>query len=83
MTMHRRPRELGTVAKSVSDFNDSHCVDIFQRIDGSWGFELYRRDVETAEGWFPTGHYSGSLFATQSEATRAACSAVAWLEPEI
>jgi len=31
----------------------NHCVDIFRRDDGTFGFEEYRRDPEDLKGWFP------------------------------
>lgn len=82
MTVYYRPGNLGTVVKSVSDFDDSQCVDIFRHEDGRFGFELYRRDVESGEGWFPIGFYSGTIFETQQDAWHAALAAVAWLKPE-
>jgi hypothetical protein len=35
--------------------NDEHdrCVDLFRRPDGSFGFELFRRDVEDEGRWTP------------------------------
>jgi hypothetical protein len=35
--------------------NDEHnrCVDLFERPDGTFGFEEFRRDVEDAGGWTP------------------------------
>jgi hypothetical protein len=45
----------------VASFNSpagDHCVDIFLRDDGTFGFEEYRRDPEDMRGWFPLHRYS-------------------------
>lgn len=55
------------------------CVDIFVRPDGTFGFEEYRRDVEDARGWFPTGFHSARLYPNEAAATAAALGAVGWL----
>lgn len=81
--MHKRSRELGTVLTSLSGPDNNQCVDIFKRTDGRFGFELYRQDVESGEGWFPIGFYSGTIFATEQEALDAAIIAIPWLEQEL
>jgi len=45
----------------IASFNNpagDHCVDIFVRDDGTFGFEEYRRDPEDMRGWFPLHRYS-------------------------
>lgn len=81
--MHRRSSELGKVVRSVNLTGDAICVDFFQRPDGSFGFEEYRRDMEDARGWFPIGFYCGNVFSSLEEAQSAAVHAVAWLASEI
>ncbi|MEN0040742.1 MAG: hypothetical protein AAF764_05340 [Pseudomonadota bacterium] len=81
MTIHRRPKSLGTVVHSQNEMGGLHCVDIFRRADATFGFELYRRDPETGEGWFPIGFHSGRVFATRGEAERTAAADVAWFSP--
>lgn len=80
MSTYRRPKELGTVVHSWNaPGDDSVCVDLMRDGEGRWRFELYRRDVETAEGWFPIGHFSGTLYPQRAEAMAAARRAVPWL----
>ena len=79
MSMHRRPKMLGTVLISINEEGGNTCVDLFRRTDGSFGYELYRRDHECGEGWFPIGFYSGSMFDTPEAAWRDARERVAWL----
>lgn len=67
------------VMKSINGYDDSICVDIFLRPDGSFGFEEYRRDVEDARGWFSVGHYSALKFSSQEEALRNAKQNIQWL----
>jgi hypothetical protein len=61
--------------------NDQHdrCVDLFQRPDGSFGFEEFRRDVEDAGAWTPVAYYSGAAYPSKVDALGAATVAVAWL----
>jgi len=66
----------------VASFNSStgdHCVDIFVRDDGTFGFEEYRRDPEDMRGWFPLQHYSNQVFATDQDALVKAKVTVAWM----
>lgn len=55
-------------------------MDIFCRPDGSFGFELYRREPEDAHGWFPVGHYAGMAFPDAAAAQAAAGRAERWIE---
>ncbi len=67
------------VMKSINGHDDSICVDIFLRPDGSFGFEEYRRDVEDARGWFPIGNYYGQVFSSEEDALNSAKLNIAWL----
>lgn len=67
------------VMKSINGLDDSICVDIFLRPDGSYGFEEYRRDVEDARGWFPVGNYSSMIFSSEEEAINSARQNIRWL----
>jgi len=58
------------------------CVDIFKRLDGTFGFEEYRRDAEDPGGWFAPGVFSDQIFDLESAAEDAATQQVAWL-PEL
>lgn len=70
---------INKVMKSVNSPDGSHCVDIFVRPDGSFGFEEYRRDVEDPGGWFPIGHHATMTFQTEHAARQAAGRRVCWL----
>lgn len=70
----------------VSSFNNAtgdHCVDIFRRDDGSFGFEEYRRDHEDLRGWFPLRRFQGGVFASEAEALRQAGISVEWMAEEV
>lgn len=58
----------------------SVCVDIFQRPDGSWGIEEYRRDSEDGRGWYVTGFLGEARYADCESALSAAQSLVAWFD---
>lgn len=83
MVTHRRSKDLGVVVLSINATGESLCVDFFQRADASFGFEEYRRDVETGEGWFPIGFHSANRFETLDQAKSDAMGRVAWLESEL
>ena len=83
MALYRRSAELGQVVESVNEYGGTICVDFFQRPDGSFGYEEYRRDVETAEGWFPIGFYSQRRFDTLAQARSDAMGKVVWLSGAI
>lgn len=66
----------------VASFNGpagDYCVDIFERDDGTFGFEEYRRDPEDLRGWFSLHRYSRRVFATEQDALVQAKAAVAWM----
>lgn len=66
----------------IASFNNpegDHCVDIFVRDDGTFGFEEYRRDSEDARGWFPLHRYAHRIFVTEQDAVAQANAAVAWM----
>jgi len=73
--MRANPR----VVASFNNETGDHCVDIFQRYDGSFGFEEYRRDPEDLRGWFPLHRYDGLVFTSESDALQRAKSAVEWM----
>ena len=69
----------------VASFNSpagDHCVDIFVREDGTFGFEQYRRDAEDMSGWFPLNRYSSKILATDQDALAQAKASVAWMTPD-
>ena len=67
------------VVRSINNSEKRRCVDIFQREDGSFGFEEYRRDPETNEGWYKVGFFGNSIFSSEEEAQKNACKFIIWL----
>ena len=66
----------------LASFNNpagDRCVDVFQRDDGTYGYEEYRRDPEDMKGWFPLHRYSSLVFSTDQEALARAKATVAWM----
>ena len=59
------------------------CVDIFERPDGTFGFEEYRRDSEDGRGWFPIGHHASGVYATLDIALTDALRKVVWLREAV
>ncbi len=71
------------VLKSFQNQAADRCVDIFMRVDGTYGYEEYRRDHEDGRGWFPLHRYSHQIFDEEEQALAQAQSTVAWmLAPE-
>ncbi len=70
------------VLKSLENSAGDHCVDIFVRTDGTYGFEEYRRDPEDMRGWFSLHRYSHQAFSTAEDALAHAKSRVAWMVME-
>ena len=65
---------------NLQDGTNSICVDVFRRDDGSFGFDLFRRDPEDGRGWFSIGYFGDRRFVRVSEAVEAAYSQVHWLK---
>ena len=68
------------VIRSINNSDQSLCVDIFKRNDNTFGFEEYRRDKETYEGWFKVNSYEHNIYSTEKEAFINACKYVHWLK---
>ena len=67
------------VAASFNDDDGNHCVDIFEREDGTFGFEEFRQDPEDLNGWFSLHRHSNQVFASEAEALAQAKASVAWM----
>lgn len=67
------------VLASFNNLTADHCVDVFIRADGTYGFEEYRRDHEDLRGWFSLNRHASRVFASQDEALRHARSVVEWM----
>ena len=73
------PPARNQVVASINNPAGDHCVDIFVREDGSFGFEEFRRDHEDLQGWFSLNRYHFASFASQDDALRQARLSIAWL----
>ena len=67
------------VVRSINNSDQSLCIDIFKRNDNTFGFEEYRRDKETYEGWYKVKMYEYNIYLTEKEAFSNACKYVHWL----
>ena len=67
------------VIRSINNSDQSICIDIFKRDDKTYGFEEYRRDKETYEGWYKINMYEHKIFLTEKDAFASACKYVHWL----
>ncbi len=67
------------VIRSINNIDESLCVDIFQREDNTFGFDEYRRDKETNEGWYKIHSYGHNIYLTEQEAFDNACKNILWL----
>ena len=67
------------VIHSINNSDQSLCVDIFIRNDKTYGFEEYRRDKETYDGWYKVKMYEHNIYLTEKEAFSNACKYVHWL----
>lgn len=70
------------VLTSLENSAANRCVDIFVRVDGTFGFEECRRDYEDAGEWFPLDKYSRLIFDTEESALAEAKARVVWLALE-
>ena len=75
----RRIDKSSTVFDSIENRGHDRCVDLFERLDGSFGFEEFRRDVEDAGAWTPVQYYSALRWPSREAALAAAAELVAWL----
>ena len=73
------PNDLHTVIHSVEREDGLRCVDIFQRLDSTFGFEEFRRDVEDSSGWFSTKNYLHAEFSSAEAALEQAKEHVHWI----
>ena len=67
------------VLRSIETADGGLCVDIFERDDGSFGFEEYRKDPEDPRGWYPVGGYAGIRADDADAALNQATARIAWL----
>ena len=67
------------VVRSINNSDQSLCIDIFKRNDNTFGFEEYRRDKETNDGWYKVNIYEHKIYLTEKEAFADACKYIHWL----
>ncbi|MEP7068303.1 MAG: GNAT family N-acetyltransferase [Usitatibacter sp.] len=67
------------VVTSIENDPGDHCVDVFEREDGTFGFEEYRRDPEDGRGWFALNTFGHVVFDTPDAALAQARMRVPWL----
>ncbi len=65
--------------RSVNLEGERLCVDTFQRPDGTYGFDEFRRDPEDNRGWYSVGHYGDQVFESSEAALDKALESVSWL----
>ena len=66
------------VLASFHNADGTLCIDIFVRLDGTFGFDEFRKDMEDV-GWFPLHRYSNQVFESLQQAEQTAKSTVPWL----
>jgi hypothetical protein len=67
------------VLESIENDQHDRCVDLFQRPDGSWGFQEFRRDPEDIGAWTPMEYHAAAIHTSRQAARAAAIRAVIWL----
>ena len=67
------------VLRSLETSDGARCVDLFKREDGSYGFEIYRRDAEEFSTWFAIGGFREQRFTKESDALAAATRHAPWI----
>ena len=77
--MSKRLDPSWVVLESVENQEHNRCVDLFERPDGSFGFEEFRRDAEDAGAWTPVSYFSRLAYPSRREAWTSALQQVAWL----
>lgn len=77
--MSLRINKSWVVLASCENGEHDRCVDVFERPDGSFGFEEFRRDIEDRGTWTPVAYFSGRSFHTREEAERTARGSIPWL----
>jgi hypothetical protein len=80
--MSKRIAREWVVFESVENDEHNRCCDFFQRTDGSWDFEEFRRDVEDAGAWTPVAYYSTASYPSKNLAWSEAVKSITWLKSE-
>lgn len=80
--MSRRIDKSWIVLTSIETGDGLRCVDLFRRLDGTFGYEEFRRDPEDQGVWTPVRFASAFSYATLENARAAATKAVAWMRED-
>ena len=56
-----------TVMASFEDLSNTRCVDLIKYANGTFGFQLFRRDFEDTRGWAPLAPPNNQYFKTFEE----------------
>ena len=67
------------VLASFENADGTHCVDIFVREDGSFGFEEFRGESDGGARWQSLGKYAAITFTSGESALSSAQEQVLWL----
>jgi hypothetical protein len=67
-----------TVLQSLENFEHDRCVDLFQRENGTFGFDSWRRDPEANGGWFVIGGFADEIFDDPEQALQSARRRIPW-----
>lgn len=70
------------VLASLENAYGGYCVDIFARMNGTFGFEEYRSDPEDCGRWHSLQRYSGRIFDSEEDALAHAKACIAWLQAD-
>ena len=73
------PSKRWIVRRSIESEDGLRCVDFFERADGTFGFQEFRRDFEDNSGWSRVGPPAAERFTSQNDCTCAARRSIAWL----
>jgi hypothetical protein len=69
-----------TVRTSYQTHDGLLCVDVFERDDGTFGFEQFRREPEDFNRWQRVSYYGEQSFSDTDAAVAAARRALAWFD---
>jgi|SaaInlStandDraft_1057018.scaffolds.fasta_scaffold258016_1 hypothetical protein len=72
-----------TVYQSINLNGENICVDIFQRPDGTYGYDEFRRDFEDPRGWYSIGHFGDQVFDDADQALTNAKNSIQWLSDQL
>jgi hypothetical protein len=67
-----------SVVHTIWNAGKTRRVDVFQRADGTFGFEQWSYDIEE-QSWVPFGRHSYSFMDSKETAIREARSRVRWI----